>query len=408
MNTREIKKNFAIFDAHPNLIYLDSAATSLTPRTVIDHDSSYYKNYDANIARGTYDTSAQATQLYEKSRQMMSDFLSAKVDEIIFTSGTTASINMIAHGLSHIFQPGDVVITTKAEHHANFVPWQMLAKERSATFTTVDITNDGHIDHKDLFNAIDHRTKIIALTHVSNVLGTVNPIKELIAQIRKINNDILIIVDAAQSAAHMPINVKELDCDFLAFSVHKIFGPTGVGVLYGKKEKLEKLTPLFTGGEMITEVSSTCTSFADLPHRLEAGTPNIAGVIATAQAIKFIDMVGFDIIHTREKDLTQYCIDKMKTSFTEDLTIYGPKDIKKRSSIVSFTFKNYHPHDIASILDEKKSIAIRAGQHCAMPLHTEHLGVNATARISLSIYNTKEDIDQLIDGLKLVDKILKK
>jgi cysteine desulfurase / selenocysteine lyase len=406
MNTTNIKQHFAIFAKNPTLIYLDAAATSLTPCSVVEKISSYYTDFDANIARGTYKTSAYATEQYEVSRKMIADFISAKDEEIVFTSGTTASINTIAHGLTNMIAPGDTIVTTKAEHHANFVPWQILAKNTDATFIAIDPTTEGQIDQAFLLNAITPTTKIVALSHVSNVLGTINPLKEIIQKIRKKNPTTLIIVDAAQSIAHIPIDVRDLDCDFLAFSLHKLFGPTGVGVLYGKKEKLATLTPLFTGGEMIENVSSTCTTFREAPHRLEAGTPHIAGVIAVQEAINFVQKIGLENIHAHEMILTEYLIDCLTKNFGSNVTIFGPKNTTHRSSIVSFTFKDHHPHDISSILDNKKNIAIRAGQHCAMPLHTEVLHTNATARISLSIYNTKDDIIALIDGLRIVNKTL--
>lgn len=406
MNTQETKKEFAIFDKNPDLIYMDSAATSLTPKSVVEKFASYHTDYDANVARGTYKTSALATELCEISRTMMAQFLSADPDEVVFTSGTTASLNMIAHGLAHHINPGNEIITTKAEHHANFVPWQVLAKENNAHFITTRLESDGKIDIESLIELITDQTKILTLAHISNVLGTVNPIKEIIQRVRAKNPNIIIVVDAAQSAAHMQINVKELDCDFLALSLHKLFGPTGVGVLYGKKEELEKLTPIFTGGEMIEEVTSTCTTYTDLPHRLEAGTPNIAGIIAVQAALKFVNNVGFEKIHAHESDLVKYCMAQLQENFGDHITILGPANPSERSNVISFTFKNYHPHDIASILDDKKNIAIRAGQHCAMPLHLEGFKTRATARVSLSIYNTKEDIDLLIDGLREVDSVL--
>ena len=406
MNIDNIKNNFAIFEKNPELIYLDSAATSLTPKSVVEKITSYHTDYDANIARGAYKTSAKATEEHEKSRMMMAQFLCANLDEIVFTSGATASLNMIAHGLAHLICPGDEIITTKAEHHANFVPWQILAKQAGAHFITTRLENDGQIDVNSLLELITEKTKIISLAHISNVLGTVNPIKKIIKDIRKKRSDIVIVIDAAQSAAHTPINVTDIDCDFLALSLHKLHGATGVGVLYGKKEKLEKLMPIFTGGEMIEEVTSTCTTFTELPHRLEAGTPHIAGIISVQESLNFIKKIGFETIQQHESELVRYCMTQLGKNFGNHITILGPEDPDKRSNVISFTFKNYHPHDIASILDDKKNIAIRAGQHCAMPLHLEGLKVRATARVSLSIYNTKNDIDQLITGLKEVESVL--
>lgn len=406
MNIQDIKKEYSIFSHNPHLIYLDSAATSLTPDRVIKKLCAYYTTYRANIARGLYKISAQATEEYETSRSAVANFIGAHNDEIVFTSGTTMSINMIAHGIAHIIEPTHNIVTTAAEHHANFIPWQQLCKKTGAEFRTTSITSHGEIDHDHIISLIDANTQIVALTHVSNVLGTINPIKDIIAQIRMINPHTVIVIDAAQSVAHLPVNVTDLDCDFLAFSMHKLFGPTGVGILYGKRSCLEKLQPMFTGGEMIEYVSTCDTTFRELPHRLEAGTPHIAGAIATGEAIRYITEIGFDAIRTHEQDILTYGIAQLREHFGDRITIIGPQEISKRSGLISFTFDTFHPHDIATILDNSVSVAIRAGQHCAMPLHLELLKLNATARISISIYNTRKDIDKLIEGLKKVDQTL--
>jgi cysteine desulfurase/selenocysteine lyase len=407
MNIENIKRDYDIFVRNENLVYLDSCATSLTPRTVTAKILEYYNSYNANIARGTYHISTKATEEYELSREFVANFLSAKTKEIVFTSGTTASLNMIAHGLSHIISTQDNIVTTAMEHHANFIPWQQLAQNVDADFRITPITKSGKLDINALINLIDKNTKILTLTHVSNVLGTINPIKEIIQKVRNKNSNTIIIIDAAQSIAHLTIDVTDIDCDFLAFSAHKVFGPTGVGVLYGKSEKLEILKPLFTGGEMIQEVTSSYTTFRELPHRLEAGTPNIAGVTALQESINYINLFNIKEIWEHEQKLLQYCINSLINEFGNNIKIFGPTDTKLRSGAISFTFKNYHPHDIATILDDKMNIAIRAGQHCAMPLHLEILKVPATTRVSFSIYNDKTDVDKLIQGLQEVDKILK-
>lgn len=406
MNPQDIKKEYEIFSHNPHLVYLDSAASSLTPDRVIKKLCEYYTTYRANIARGLYKVSTQATEKYEASRTTVAQFIGAQDEEIIFTSGTTMSLNMIAHGLGHTITSAHNIVTTTMEHHANFIPWQQICKRSGAQFRVADITQDGEIDQKDLMAQIDQNTQIVALTHVSNVLGTINPIKEIIAQIRTINPHTMVIIDAAQSVAHLPINVVDIDCDFLAFSMHKLFGPTGIGILYGKRACLEKLQPMFTGGEMIERVSTCDTTFRELPHRLEAGTPHIAGAIATGEAIRYITEIGFNAIHAHEQDILTYGIAQLRKHFGDRITIIGPREITKRSGLISFTFSNFHPHDIATILDDSVSVAIRAGQHCAMPLHLESLHLNATARISISIYNTKEDIDKLILGLHAVQKTL--
>ncbi|MEA3322700.1 MAG: SufS family cysteine desulfurase [Patescibacteria group bacterium] len=407
MNIKEIKKGYDIFVRDESLTYLDSCATSLTPRVVTAKLLEYYNSYNANIARGAYKMSVKATEEFEQSRKYVASFVNAQSEEIVFTSGTTASLNMIAHGLASQISDTDNIVVTAMEHHANFIPWQEICKKTNAEFRVASITNDGILDVDALLDLIDANTKILALTHVSNVLGTINPIKEIIQKVKKKNPKTIVVIDAAQSVSHLPVDVIDIGCDFLAFSMHKLFGPTGVGVLCGKKDALEKLEPVFTGGEMIQEVTKKCTTFRELPHRLEAGTPNIAGVIATKEAIAYIKQFDFTEFREHEEELLTYCSEQMSRTFGNNITIYGPTDVSQRSGAISFTFKNHHPHDIASILDDKKNIALRAGQHCAMPLHLETLKVSATARASFSIYNSKEDIDKLIEGLKEVDNILK-
>ncbi len=407
MDIAKIKRDYDIFTRDESLIYLDSCATSLTPRPVVAKILEYYNSYNANVARGAYRNSTKATQEYELSRKSVANFIySDSSDEIVFTSGTTASLNTIAYGLLGSIKKNHNIVTTAMEHHANFVPWQQLSLKTGADFRVIPLKKDGTINIDKLLDNIDENTKILALTFVSNVLGTINPIAEITQKVRKKNPNTLIIVDAAQAVSHLLVDVQKLDCDYLAFSMHKLFGPTGVGILYGKKEKLELLEPLFTGGEMIEEVTDTCTTFADVPQKLEAGTPNIAGVTASREAIDYMNGFLLREIRAHEKELMQYCIDSFQEEFGDTIKIYGPKDIEKRSGAISFTFKNHHPHDIATILDDKMNIAIRAGQHCAMPLHTDVLGINATARASFSVYNEKEDIDKLIEGLKMVDKTL--
>ncbi|MFA5986315.1 MAG: SufS family cysteine desulfurase [Parcubacteria group bacterium] len=408
MNTIAKKEDFPIFTQNPQLVYLDSAATALTPQIVIDKLCEYYTTYNANIARGLYAISTRATIEFEASRQVVAQFINARENEIVFTSGTTMSLNMIAYGLADTITAQNNIVTTAMEHHANFIPWQQLCERTGAQFRVATITEDGEIDQNHLLDLIDADTSVVALTHVSNVLGTINPIKEIIAKIRTKKPDTLIVIDAAQSIAHLPIDVADIDCDFLAFSMHKVFGPTGVGILYGKKSSLEKLRPVFTGGDMIESVSTCTTTFRELPHRLEAGTPHIAGVIATKTALDYLSRIGYQAIRAHEEDLLAYCISQLKEHFGETITIIGPKEIEKRSGLISFTFGNFHPHDIATILDDSASVAIRAGQHCTMPLHIETLHINATARASFSIYNTREDIDALITGLKNVSDTLSK
>ncbi len=406
MHKDNIKNRFPIFTTHPDLVYLDAAATSLTPQCVVDAVSSYYTRYDANIARGVYKTSADATTACEISRASVATFLHTQKDNIVFTTGTTNGCNIIAHGITNHIAKDDEIIVTHDAHHANFIPWQNLALQRGARFVVSPLRADGTCDTEKLYRAITRKTKIVALTHISNVLGTITPVAEIIAHIRTINPNVIIVVDAAQSVGHMPVDVERMDCDFLVFSLHKIFGPTGVGVLYGKKQHLENLAPFLTGGEMIARVTSAHTTYADSPHHLEAGTPNIAGIIAVNQTLRFLQDIGHKTIRAHEQRLVTYCMKQMRAHFGDNITIIGPDDSAVRSNIISFTFKNYHPHDIATICDDKNHIALRAGQHCTMPLHHEVLHTPATARVSFSLYNTTQDIDALIDGLHAVENIL--
>ncbi|HIP49937.1 MAG TPA: aminotransferase class V-fold PLP-dependent enzyme, partial [Candidatus Pacebacteria bacterium] len=315
MNIDQIKRDYDIFTRDENLIYLDSCATSLTPRVVTAKILEYYNSYNANIARGSYKTSTKATEEFELSRKTVANFINATPSEIVFTPGTTASLNMIAHGLTAQISNTNNIVATEMEHHANFIPWQQLCKVRDAEFRIAPITDEGLLDIDKLLELIDENTRILTLAHVSNVLGTINPIKKIIQKVRATNPEIIIVIDAAQSVAHLPIDVADLDCDFLAFSMHKLFGPTGVGILYGKKERLEKLAPIFTGGEMIQEVTSKNTKFRELPHKLEAGTPNIAGVTASSAAIKYVTTIGFESIREHEKELLTYCTDKLLEEF---------------------------------------------------------------------------------------------
>ncbi|MEN8252534.1 MAG: aminotransferase class V-fold PLP-dependent enzyme, partial [Patescibacteria group bacterium] len=338
MNTKNIKKDYDIFARDETLVYLDSCATSLTPRAVTAKILEYYNSYNANVARGAYTISARATEEFESSRRFVANFINAQPEETVFTSGTTASLNMIAYGLAGQIKSSNNIVTTAMEHHANFIPWQELCKNSGADFRITKTTQEGLLDQENLLNLIDENTKILALTHVSNVLGTINPIDEIIKQVRAKNSNTIIVIDAAQSVSHLPIDVANIDCDFLAFSMHKLFGPTGVGVLFGKKSQLEKLTPIFTGGEMIEEVTSTCTTFRELPHRLEAGTPNIAGVIATKETIAYTKQFSFDEIREHETSLLTHCQEQLQENFGNDITIYGPTNVTLRCGAISFTF----------------------------------------------------------------------
>lgn len=400
MDPYAIKKDFPMFATHPELVYLDTAATALTPQSVIDATCAYYTTFNANVARGLYHASTEATIACESARERIATFIGAPDPScVIFTSGTTMSLNMVATGmLPHITNRHNVV-TTIMEHHANFIPWQRLCTHTGADFRIAPLTKDGIVDTAQLLARIDAKTAIVALIYVSNTLGSINPVTEIIRAIRAQHPSTLIVIDAAQAVAHMPISLAHIDCDFLTFSLHKLYGPTGVGVLAGKRAALEQLEPFIVGGEMIATVSTNATSYADLPHRLEGGTPNIAGIVAAGAAADYVTTYDRETIATHERALAQTCITRLRDTFGDAVHIYGPTDATMRSSIVSFTLDHCHPHDLATILDAQKHVAVRAGQHCTMPLHLESLHIPATLRVSFGMYNTDQDIDTLIDGL---------
>lgn len=383
---RKIRSDFPQLDRRINgkpIVYLDSTATSLKPRAVIEKENEYYTKYTANIFRGIYTTSEEATREYEDVRVKTAAFIgAARADEIIFTRNTTESINLVAYGLIH----GDEVVASIAEHHSNFVPWQQLGKLK---------VWDGE---SDLSKVITRTTKVFAITALSNVLGTIYPIKEIIRKVKTINPQCLVLVDAAQAVPHMKVSVQEWGADFVAFSSHKMLGPTGVGVLWGKYELLDGMKPFQYGGEMINEVRVDKTIFKEVPHKFEAGTPHIAGVIGLGKAIEYLTQIGMDNVRKHEIEITSYAMAEMKK--VPGLTIYGPED---RGGVIAFTMKSAHAHDVAQILNED-NICIRSGNHCAMPLHLS-LGIAATARASFYIYTTREDIDSLVSGLLKVNKV---
>lgn len=404
ISPEEIRNDFPILTHNTDLTYLDSAATSLKPRRVIAKLTEYYEHYGANVHRGLYKLSERATQEYELSRSAVAGFIHAAPEEIIFTRNTTESINLVAYAMGrNMFADGGEIVTTVMEHHSNFVPWQQLAFENGVDFKVVDVTDDGLLATMG-DGVITKRTKLLAITYVSNALGTVNPVKEIIAAARKASPGIIVIVDAAQAVQKLPIDVRDLDCDFLAFSSHKMLGPTGVGVLWGKSELMAEMSPFLYGGEMIDEVRIEGTTFKQPPHRYEAGTPDIGGVIALREAISYIRQFSWDDIRTHDRALVTYCIGKLDEAFRKNVRIIGPRDPVHRSGSVAFVMDGMHPHDIAQILDES-DVAVRAGTHCAMPAH-ERFGVPATVRASFYLYNTKNDIDRLIEGLRRAQTIL--
>jgi len=416
IDIKTIKKQFPIFQSQPDLVYLDSTATSLKPKKMIDKLKEYYEEYSANVFRGIYPMSEKATVEFEETRQIVSKFINAnKSEEIIFTRNTTESLNLLAYSLGRkIIESNDEIVTTIMEHHSNFVPWQVLAGETGATFKVVDINEEGYLDlglnnikyqRSNIKKIITKKTKILTLAYVSNVLGTINPVKKIISMARKINPKIIVIVDAAQAVPHLKIfDVQDLDADFVAFSSHKMLGPTGVGVLWGKEEYLKEMYPFMYGGEMINEVFIDRTTFKDPPHKFEAGTPAIGEVIAYKEAIKFLNNIGLENIRDHEKKLTNFAINQLINTFGKSIRIFGPKNIENRGGIISFSFDKFHPHDIAQILADQ-GICVRAGHHCAMPLH-QRLKVLATVRASFYIYNDEKDVERLVEGLKKVQAIL--
>lgn len=405
LDAHKIKKDFPIFrqkfSGQP-LVYLDSTASSQKPQAVIDAVSDCYEKYYANVHRGIYQLSELASDAYEASRATVAKFIGATIREIIFTRNATESLNLIAFtwGKQNIAE-GDEIIITEMEHHANIVPWQQLTAEKKAKLHYWPITDEGRLDLDKLDALLNGRTKLVSLSHMSNVLGTINPVKDIIKKIRKFRSDIVISIDGAQSLPHIPVNVVDIDADFYSFSSHKMLGPAGVGVLYGKAEILESMPPFLTGGDMITKVTFEGAEWNDIPFKFEAGTPNIAGVIGLAAAINYLEDLGMDNVYQHEQDLTARVFSELLK--IDGLKLFGPKDIKDRGAIFSFTLGDIHPHDLASILDEQ-GVAIRAGHHCAQPLH-QRFGIEATGRASFYIYNTDEDIKSLIEGLKKAQEL---
>ncbi len=375
------------------IVYLDSSATSLKPRAVIDKENEYYTRYCANIFRGIYKTSEEATKEYEEARAKVARFVGApRPEEIVFTRNTTESINLVCYGLIY----KDEVVASIMEHHSNFVPWQQRGK-----LAIWYCDKSGQLNLKDLDRLITRRTKLLAITAVSNVLGTINPIGDIVRRVKKINPECLVLVDAAQAVPHMPVDVKKWDADFVAFSGHKMLGPTGIGVLWGRKELLQHMPPFNFGGDMIREVHEDSTLFNGLPHKFEAGTPHIAGAIGLGAAVDYLERLGMSTVRAHEKDITSYALEKL--SSIKGITIIGSKNPGIRAGVIAFTVKGIHPHDVAQILD-RDNVAIRVGFHCAQPLH-EYLKIGPTCRASFYVYTTREDIDALVTGLQKVIKM---
>ncbi|MRI00991.1 SufS family cysteine desulfurase [Kriegella sp. EG-1] len=394
-NVEKIRKDFPILNRKVNgnpLVYFDNAATSQTPLVVINSIVDYYSNYNANIHRGVHALSQEATDKYEQARiKIQKHFNAAKAHEIIFTSGTTHAINLVANGFSSLLNKGDEVVVSAMEHHSNIVPWQMLCERTGAILKVIPINQEGELLIDIYQDLLSEKTKLVFCNHVSNALGTINPIEKIISEAHQVGAAVLI--DGAQAAPHIVANVEELDVDFYTVSAHKVCGPTGVGVLYGKEDWLNKLPPYQGGGEMIAEVTFEKTTYAELPHKFEAGTPNICGGIAFGTALDYMNAIGFDAIALYENELLRYATKKLLE--IDGLKIYGTA--KHKTGVISFNIEGLHPYDIGSILD-KLGIAVRTGHHCAQPI-MDFYKIPGTVRASFSFYNTKEEIDILVQGV---------
>ncbi len=410
LNVEKIRKDFPILQRKVHgkpLVYLDSAASSQKPQQVIDAISHYYSTSHANIHRGIHQLGEEATTAYEEAHKHTAHFINAASwREIIFTKNTTESLNLLAYSLCQMFKKGDEIIVSRKEHHSNFVPWQQCAKQHGLVLKIVEITPDGMIDTTHLRSLLTKKTRIVSVAHMSNVLGTVNDVKQIASVVHANKTEYgsctLLSVDGAQSVPHMPIDVRDLDCDFLSFSSHKMLGPTGIGVLFGKRALLEKMPPFLFGGGMVGNVTENETSFGDLPWKFEAGTPNIAGAVGFSAALSYLEKLGMEHVWQHEQELAVYALAQLKKE--KDVTVYAPAFIKgKRGAVVSFTLGNIHAHDVISILDQE-GIAVRAGHHCAQPL-LDSMGVPATVRLSAYVYTTKEEIDALITALDKVRKV---
>ncbi len=391
---KKLKEDFPIFKNQKNLVYLDNGATTQKPNQVIKTISGFYEKYNANVARGFYKQAEVAMEQYQNARKVVANFINALPEEIIFTHNATDSINSIAYAIESVIPKGkDEIVITEMEHHSNLIPWQQLALRKNMKLKYIKVRDDFTLDLEDAMQKITKKTAIVSLTHISNSLGTINPVSEIV-KIAK-SRGALTLVDATQSVPHMKVDVKEIDSDFLIFSGHKMLAPTGVGVIYGKKELLEKMQPFNFGGGMIKSVSQDSSQWAEIPEKFEAGTPNIAGVIALAEAISYIDKIGVDNIHRWESELMKYLIENLKK--VGDIIFYNA-GLKNSSGILSFNIKGIHAHDTAEILDSY-NIAVRAGHHCTMPL-MKRFEIPGTVRASFYFYNTYEDIDRLVSAVK--------
>ncbi len=404
-----IAKDFPILDRTirdgKRLVYLDSGATSQKPNVVIDAESDFYRLHNAAVHRGAHQLAEEATDAYEGARTIVANFLNAHVDEVVFTKSATESLNLVSYAMGNAalgnrfhLKAGDSIVITEMEHHANLIPWQQLAARTGATLKWFSVTEEGRLDLSNIDSVIDSSTKVVALTHQSNVLGTINPLDAITRRAHEVGA--VVVLDACQSVPHMPVDVKALDIDFLAFSGHKAVGPTGIGIFWGRSELLADLPPFLTGGSMIENVTMESASWAQAPKKFEAGVPNMAQAVGLGAALNYLTKIGMDNIHRHEVELTSYLLNGL--SEIKDLRIIGPKTTELRGGAISFTLGDIHPHDLGQYLDSQ-GIAVRTGHHCAWPL-TRKLGVPATTRASVYLYNTTDDLDALVVGVQGAQK----
>jgi cysteine desulfurase/selenocysteine lyase len=404
-----IAKDFPILDRTirdgKRLVYLDSGATSQKPNVVIDAESDFYRFHNAAVHRGAHQLAEEATDAYEGARTIVANFLNAHVDEVVFTKSATESLNLVSYAMGNAapgnrfhLKAGDSIVITEMEHHANLIPWQQLAARTGATLKWFSVTEEGRLDLSNIDSLIDSTTKVVALTHQSNVLGTINPLDSITRRAHEVGA--VVVLDACQSVPHMPVDVKALDIDFLAFSGHKAVGPTGIGIFWGRSELLADLPPFLTGGSMIENVTMESASWAQAPKKFEAGVPNMAQAVGLGAALNYLTKIGMDNIHRHEVELTSYLLNRL--SEIKDLRIIGPKTTELRGGAISFTLGDIHPHDLGQYLDSQ-GIAVRTGHHCAWPL-TRKLGVPATTRASVYLYNTTDDLDALVEGVQGAQK----
>jgi cysteine desulfurase / selenocysteine lyase len=407
LDVQRVRKDFPILEREvygKPLVYLDNAATSQKPRQVINALVDYYENYNANIHRAVHCLGEEATAAYEEARAKVAKFINAPSPEcVIFTRNTTEAINLVAYtwGRANV-REGDEILLTQMEHHSNLIPWQRLAAEKGATVRYIELTDTQTLALDGLENLFDARTRIFAMPHVSNSLGTINPVEKIAKEAQR--NGVAFLVDGAQGTPHLPVDVQAIGCDFYAFSAHKMLGPTGVGVLYARQELLEEMEPFLSGGEMIRKVDFEGATWNDLPWKFEAGTPNIADVIAFGAAIDYLSDLGMENVREHEIEITEYALKRL--SEFDDITLYGPPDPRERGGVVSFNFGDLHPHDIGTVLD-RHGVAIRAGHHCTQPL-MRTLGVSGTARASFYVYNTPEEVDVLVEALEAARDFFKR